>query len=69
MLSYIDFKKYLKRLGFSEMEIFYIIGVFFEETEGFTKTLSKIFYNIGGYTSVHIDWDLSTYGWDVDPIK
>lgn len=68
--SYLEFKKELERTcGLSEREMYYIIGVFFDKTDGYTKPYSKAFYNIHGHTNLLVSWSPNSYGWNVEFVK
>lgn len=65
MYSYSEFKKILnKNYGFSEKEIFYIIGVFFDKTNGFTHSHEEEFYDLREHEIVHVKWSVESFGWD-----
>lgn len=67
MYSYEDFKKKLDRTyGFSEKEIFYIIGVFFDKTDGFTHRYKETFYDLRKHEIITIEWSHETFGWDYE---
>lgn len=67
MYSYTEFKKLLDyTYGFSEKEIFYIIGVLFDKTDGFTRTYKEKFYGLRENAVVYIEWAIDTYGWDIE---
>ena len=67
MYSYKEFKKLLDRTyGFSEKEIFYIIGVFFDKTYGFTITHEETFYDLKDNAIVYIEWSIDTYSWGIE---
>ena len=65
MYSYSEFKRKLDyTYGLSEKDIFYIIGVFFEETNGFQKSCNKKFYNLIADKVIKVYW--SDYEWYID---
>lgn len=67
MYSYIEFKKLLDyTYGFSEKEIFYIIGILFDKTDGFKRTHKEKFYDLRENAVVYIEWSIDTYGWDIE---
>ncbi len=67
MYSYSEFKKVLENtLGLLEKDIFYIIGIFFEETDGFQKSSYKTFYNLNIDKIVKVFWSASSYEWRVE---
>lgn len=66
-MSYTEFKRTLDyTYGFSEKEIFYIIGILFEKTDGFERSHKEIFYGLRRNTVFHIEWSKDTYGWDIE---
>ena len=66
-MSYTEFKRSLHyTYGFSEKEIFYIIGVLFDKTDGLTRTHKEKFYNLKENAVVYIEWSIDTYGWDIE---
>ena len=70
MYSYTEFKKMLDyNYGFSQKEIFYIIGVLFDKTDGFTKTHKEKFYDLRENTIIYIEWAIDTYGWDIEVVE
>lgn len=67
MYSYTEFKKELKNIhGISEKEIFYIVGVMFEKTDGFSESHTERFYNLKENAVFDIKWSIDSYGWDIE---
>lgn len=67
MYSYTEFKQVLKRVyGLSERDIFYIIGVMFDKTEGFTSSHKEKCYDFKENAVFYIEWSKETYGWDIE---
>ena len=67
MYSYTEFKEILDDLyDFSEKEIFYIIGMLFDKTDGFKRSHREKFYNLKADAVVYIEWSIKTYGWDIE---
>jgi hypothetical protein len=67
MCSYTEFKKELKNIhDISEKEIFYIVGVMFEKTNGFSESHKEKFYGLRENTVFDIKWSIDSYGWDIE---
>ena len=67
MYSYTEFKQVLKRIyGLSESDIFYIIGVMFDKTEGFTSSHKEKCYHFKENAVFYIEWSKETYGWNIE---
>ena len=65
-MSYTEFKRSLRYIyGFSEKEIFYIIGVLFDKTDGFTRIHKEKFYNLKENAVIYIEWSID-YSWDIE---
>lgn len=67
MYSYSEFKRALKyTFGLSDKDIYYIIGVFFDETNGFQHSYSKRFYTLSVDKVVYVKWLVSAYEWHIE---
>lgn len=67
--SYSEFKRELEHTcGLSENEIYYIIGIFFDKTDGYQMSHKEVFYGIKGNTNICISWSKDSYGWNIEII-
>ena len=66
MYSYTQFKFRLNHQhGLSRRDIYYIIGVFFEFTDGFTKAYERPFYDVKQGKVIYVSWSPKDYAWNI----
>lgn len=66
-MSYTEFKRELDYIhGISEKEIFYIIGIMFEKTNGFTWSHKEKFYGLKENAVFYIEWSYDNYSWSIE---
>jgi hypothetical protein len=67
--SYSELKRELERTcGLSEKEIYYIIGIFFDKTDGYQMSHTEVFYGIKENTNICVSWTKDTYSWDIEVV-